>query len=110
MREYRNRLYIRFLNKITNEKRRQFFERIDNDDIYQVKSNDSITYILALSIYALITRANLTNIFIYNISNVIIEYYRDRRIEALQNLVDLCHVYKSHRINLELDANKIVTI
>lgn len=103
------RLRKRLLDKATHEKRRRFFERIDNDDIRQVQGGDPIIYAPALPVYALAARANLANTFFQDILRTTTPCHRDRRIEALQNLIDLCHVREPHHMNPASSASKIAT-
>lgn len=97
-----NRLRKTLFREAANEKRRQFFERIDNDDIHQIKRGVPVTYNPSLPAHALRARFNIASIF-----GAVTQ--PDRRLEALQNLIELCHVREPHHMNPASRASKDAT-
>lgn len=95
----RQRLRKQLLRDAANIKRRQFFERIDNDDLRQTKRGIPVTYTPALPVYALSARANLARIFCQVDVNGTKASQRDRRIEALESLIELCKTREPHLMN-----------
>ena len=87
------------LKEAVLKKRRQFFNRIDNEDIRQAKCGVTVTHNPSLPVYALAARANLANIFSQVDPDGTTAGQRDRRMEALQNLINLCHIREPHHMN-----------
>ena len=102
----RTSLRKRLLRKAIDEKRRRFFDCIDKNDIRRTKRGDLITYDPALPVYALAARANLVQIFRQATPDHTTASQYDRRQEALQNLIDLCHIREPHRMNPVSRAGK----
>lgn len=99
LRASRLSLRKRLLKEAAEEKRRRFFDRIDNDDIRQTKDGVPSTYTPALLVYTLTARRNLVKIFNGVHPDGLTASQHDRRIEALQNLIDLCHKREPHHMN-----------
>lgn len=93
----------RLLKRALIDKRHQFFSRIDNDDIHQTKRGIPVTHNPYLPVHPLAGRANLASIFSQRANQ------SDRRLEALQNLIDLCQTREPHDMNPALGASKGAT-
>ena len=96
--------YLRYtlLRKAKIEKRRRFFQQIDNDDIRKMKHGVPITVDSSVPVHALQARRNVVSIF----SGV---SQPERRIEVIQNLIELCHVREPHHMNPASRASKTGT-
>ncbi|KAL9130584.1 MAG: hypothetical protein Q9175_006985 [Cornicularia normoerica] len=104
----RQTLRKRLLKDAANEKRIRFFHCIDSDDIRQAKHGVPVTYSPPLQVYALGARANLASI-LNRVSPDGVTARQRGRIEALQNLIDLCHTREPHHRNPASRASKGAT-
>lgn len=109
LRASRSSLRKNLLKKAVEEKRKRFFNHIDNDDIRQTKGGVPITYTSALLVYTLTARDNLIKIFNEVHPDGVSASQYDRRMKALQNLIDPCHTRKPHYKNPALKASDVVT-
>lgn len=109
LRASRSSLRKKLLQKATEEKRKRFFNHIDNDDIRQTKGGVPITYTSALLVYTLTARDNLIKIFNEVHPDGVSASQYDRRMKALQNLIDPCHTRKPHYKNPASKASDVVT-
>ncbi len=109
LRVSRTCLRKRLLKRAIKEKRIQFFNCIDKDDIRQSKRGIPVIYNPSLPVYALAGRANLVSIFSRVDSDGGTASQRDRRSEALQNLIDLCHIREPHHQNPASRASNSAT-
>lgn len=103
----RQTLRKRLFKETANEKRIRLFHCIDSDDIRQVKYGVSMTY-SPPQVYALGARANLAIILNRVSPDGVIARQRGR-IEALQNLIDLCHTREPHHRSPASRASKGAT-
>ncbi len=90
------------LREATSEKRRRFFDRIDNEDICKIKRGVPVTYDPSIPVHAVQARRNIASIF-SGASQA------TRRMEVLQNLIELCHVREPHHMNPASKASKVAT-
>ncbi|KAL6712955.1 hypothetical protein ACLMJK_009510 [Lecanora helva] len=95
----RQRLRQALLKSASRNKRKKFFDNIDQDDIRQAKSGIKVTYNPPLSVYSLPCRANLATILTHVDPHEPKANQLERRFEALQNLIDLCHSCEPHHMN-----------
>lgn len=82
----------KLLREALTKNKIRFFGRIDNDDIHQTKQGVPVTYNPPPVTHVLQARRQIASIFGASSQN-------DRRIEALQSLIELCHVREPHRMN-----------
>ena len=99
MQGLRKTLRSELLKEAVLKKRRQFFNRIDNEDIRRAKYGVTVTHNPSLPVYTLAARANLANIFSQVDPDGTTAAQRDRRMEALQNFISLCHIREPHHMN-----------
>ena len=110
LRNSRQSLRKRLLKEAVHKKRGRFFDHIDSDDIRQNKCGVLVTYTPTLPVYALTARNNLANIFSRVDPYGATTNQRDRRIEALSNLIELCHIREPHHMNPASTACKGATV
>ena len=92
----------KLLREAKIEKRRRFFEHIDNDDIRRIKHGVPITFDSSVPVRALQARRNVVSIF-SGVSQT------ERRMEVLENLIELCHVREPHHMNPASRASQAAT-
>ena len=95
----RRTLRKKLLKQAAAEKRRRFFANIDNQDIRQSRLGMPITYSPSTSVYILPSWANLVKTFSQESPEDTRPSQSNRRLEALQNLVELCHMREPHPKN-----------